>query len=49
MIAARWGHQQLLQLCVFCLGLLQDGDVGVGVFPEREEILECTAGFGGFL
>jgi hypothetical protein len=21
------------------LGLLQDGDVGVGVFPEREEVL----------
>jgi hypothetical protein len=27
------------QLCVLCLGLLQDGDVRVGVFPEREEIL----------
>ena len=26
------------QLCVFRLGFLQDGDVGVGVFPEREEI-----------
>ena len=24
---------------VLCLGLLQDGDVGVGVFPEREEVL----------
>jgi hypothetical protein len=27
-----------LQPCVFRLGLLQDGDVGVGVFPEGEEI-----------
>jgi len=31
----------LLQLRVLGLGLLQDGDAGVGVFPEREEI------FGG--
>jgi hypothetical protein len=33
-----------LQLRVLCLGFLQDGDVGVGVFPEREEIFvggEC--------
>ena len=28
----------LVQLRVLRLGLLQDGDVGVGVFPEREEI-----------
>ena len=28
---------QLLQFGVFGLGLLKDGDVGVGVFPEREE------------
>ena len=28
----------LLQLRVLRLGLLQDGDVGVGVFPEGEEI-----------
>jgi len=28
----------LLQLGVLRLGLLQDGDVGVGVFPKREEI-----------
>jgi hypothetical protein len=27
-----------LQFRVLRLGLLQDGDVGVGVFPEREEI-----------
>jgi hypothetical protein len=29
--------RQLLQLRVLRFGLLQDGDVGVGVFPEREE------------
>src|SRR5205809_774635 len=29
----------LLQLRVLRLGLLQDGDVGVGVFPEREKTL----------
>ena len=32
-------HRELLQLAVFGLGLLQDGDVGVGVFPAREEVL----------
>jgi hypothetical protein len=36
-----------LQLRVLPLGLLQDGDVGVGVFPEREEIFICTFGLGG--
>src|ERR1700689_4123137 len=36
----------LLQLGVLRLGFLQDGDVGVGVFPEREEVLICSAGFG---
>ena len=30
--------KRLLQLRVFRLGLLVDGDVGVGVFPEGEEI-----------
>jgi hypothetical protein len=30
------GFSQLLQLRLF--GLHQDGDVGIGVFPEREEI-----------
>ena len=29
------GRERLLQLCVLGLGLLQDGDVGVGVFPAR--------------
>ena len=28
----------LLQLRVLRIGFLQDGDVGVGAFPEREEI-----------
>ena len=36
---------KLLQFRVFGLGLLQDGDVGVGVFPEREEILICGLRF----
>jgi hypothetical protein len=30
-------HKASLRLGVLCLGLFQDGDVGVGVFPEREE------------
>src|ERR1039457_2250071 len=32
---------QLLQLRVLRFGFLQDGDVGVGVFPEGKEILVC--------
>src|SRR5215470_9680372 len=35
----------LLQFRVLGLGLLQDGDVGVGVFPQRQEILIRGAGF----
>jgi hypothetical protein len=35
-----------LQLGVFGLGLLQDGNVGVGIFPKREEILIRRLGFG---
>ena len=34
------------QLRIFRLGLLQDGDVGVGVFPEHEETLR---GYGGMM
>jgi hypothetical protein len=30
---------ELLQLRVLCPDFLQDGDAGVGVFPEGEEIL----------
>src|ERR1700751_148998 len=37
----------LLQLRVLHLGLLQDGDVGVGVFPEGEEILVRSFRLGG--
>ena len=42
---------RLLQLCVLCFGLFQDGNVGIGVFPERQKILvsgECahTGGIG---
>ena len=40
-------RKTLLQLRVLRLGLLQDGDVGVGVFPEREEVLIFGAGRGG--
>ena len=36
-----------MQLRVLRLGLLQDGDVGVGVFPEGEEVLVSGFGFGG--
>ena len=36
-----------MQLRVLCFGLLQDGDVGVGVFPEGEEILIGSFRFGG--
>jgi hypothetical protein len=36
----------LLQLRVLRLGFLQDGDVGVSVFPEREEILVAGGDLG---
>jgi hypothetical protein len=35
-----------LQLCVLRVGLLEDGDVGVGIFPESEESGVGGAGFG---
>jgi hypothetical protein len=35
----------LLELGVFGFGLLEDGDVGVGVFPEGEEVLVGGARF----
>lgn len=35
------------QLRVLCFGFLEDGDIGVGVFPERLEILICRLGVGG--
>jgi len=37
----------LLQLCVLRFGFFQDGDFGIGVFPERKEILVGSLGFGG--
>jgi hypothetical protein len=36
-----------LQLCVLYLRFFQDGDVRVGVFPKREEILVGSAGNKG--
>jgi hypothetical protein len=38
----RESRKQLLQFRVLRLGLLRDGDVGVGVLPEREEVLIKT-------
>ena len=35
----------LLQPRVLGLGLLQDGDVGVGIFPQGEEVLVGGACF----
>src|SRR5436305_8341891 len=34
-----------LQLRVLGFSLLQDGDVGIGVFPESEEVLVGDSGF----
>ena len=42
---ARARAQGLFQLSGLCLRFLQDGDVGVGAFPEGEEILIGGAGF----
>jgi hypothetical protein len=36
-----------MQLGVLSLGFLQDGNVRVGVFPQREEILIRSACFRG--
>src|SRR4051794_22513009 len=36
----------LLQPGVFCLGLLEDRDVGVGALPESEEFLESHVALG---
>src|ERR1700685_4243419 len=32
------------QLCVFGLGSDEDGDVRIGVFPERKKVLVCHPG-----
>ena len=36
-----------MQLRILGLGLLKDGNVGVGIFPQRQEILICRFGFRG--
>ena len=38
---------RLLQLRILLLGLLQDREVGVSVFPQREEILVSNAALRG--
>lgn len=38
-LKAQVGTPWSLRLCIFSFGLLQDGNVGVGVFPEIEEIV----------
>src|SRR2546426_11845558 len=38
---------KLFQLLILGLSFLQDGDVGVGVFPEIEEVLVGGAAFCG--
>src|SRR5271170_4025278 len=38
------GEFRLLQLCVLHLGFFQNGDVGVGVFPEGKKIFVGYAG-----
>ena len=43
----RQPRNQLLQLRVLRLSLFQNGDVGVGVFPEREEVLIGGLCLGG--
>jgi hypothetical protein len=47
MLASRLTTHNLLQPCIFVLGLLQDGDVRVSVFPESKEILKRGASFYG--
>ena len=40
------GESWLAQRCVLRPGLSQNGDVGIGVFPEGEEILVRSTRFG---
>jgi hypothetical protein len=47
--AKKCQDRRLLQLCVFRLGRDRYGDVGVGVFPEGEEILARGALLSRFL
>jgi len=39
------GFRQLLQLRVFRFGFLQNGDVGIGVFPQRKELIVGLSAF----
>jgi len=38
--------RQLFQFRGFSFGFFQDGNIGVGIFPQREKILVGGAGFG---
>ena len=38
---------KLMQLRILRFGLLQDGNVGVSILPQREEVLIRNSGFGG--
>ena len=42
-VGARWNPftERSMQACVLCLGLFQDRDLGIGVFPKSKEILIC--------
>jgi hypothetical protein len=40
---------ELMERCVFRLSSDKNGNVGVGVFPEGEEILIGGAGLGGIV
>ena len=39
------GQPRSLKFCVLCLGLLEDWDIRVGVFPQDKEFLIGGAGF----
>ena len=39
-----YSASELLQLRVLGLGFFQDGNIGIGVFPEREGVLAGMAG-----
>ena len=44
---AEGARARLLHFLLLCLGFFQDGNVGVGIFPEGEEILVGSFRFGG--
>lgn len=41
-----WIREALLQLRVLGFGLAQDGDIRIGVLPQTEKLLVCSARFG---